>query len=63
ATATVLAGVFPRDRDRLLAMGKEAAEARVWAGIHYRFDIDAGQAVGRAAAEKTLARAFASLAQ
>ena len=56
----VLAGVFPLDRDRLLAHGKEAAEARVWAGIHYRFDIDAGQEIGRKVAEKTLQRAFAS---
>ena len=47
AAATVLAAVFPSDRDRLLAIGKEAAEARIWAGIHYRFDIDAGQEIGR----------------
>jgi hypothetical protein len=50
--------VFPRDRDRLLALGKEAAEARVWAGIHYRTDIDAGQELGRKVAERTLERAF-----
>jgi membrane-associated phospholipid phosphatase len=59
AAATVLAGVFPRDRDKLLALGKEAAEARIWAGIHYRFDIDAGQEIGRKVAERTLERAFA----
>lgn len=58
AAATVLAGVFPADREPLLALGKEAAEARVWAGIHYRFDIDAGQEIGRRVAEKTLERAF-----
>ncbi len=58
AAATVLAAVFPRDRDRLLALGKEAAEARTWAGIHYRFDIDAGQEIGRRVAQKTLERAF-----
>lgn len=59
AAGTVLAGVFPSDRDKLLAHAKEAAEARVWAGIHYRFDIDAGQEIGRKVAAKTLARAFA----
>jgi membrane-associated phospholipid phosphatase len=59
AAAVVLAAVFPSDRDRLLALGKEAAEARIWAGIHYRFDIDAGQEIGRRVAEKTLERAFA----
>jgi hypothetical protein len=58
AAATVLARLFPLDRDRLLSLGKEAAEARVWAGIHYRFDIEAGQEIGRKVAEKTLERAF-----
>ena len=60
AAATVLAAVFPSDRDRLLALGKEAAEARIWAGIHYRFDIDAGQEIGRRVGERTLERAFAA---
>jgi len=59
AAATVLAGLFPRDRDRLLALGREAAEARIWGGIHYRFDVDAGQEIGRRVAAKTLERAFA----
>jgi PAP2 superfamily len=58
AAATVLARLFPLDRDRLPSLGKEAAEARVWAGIHYRFDIEAGQEIGRKVAEKTLERAL-----
>jgi membrane-associated phospholipid phosphatase len=58
AAATVLASAFPRDKERLLGLGKEAAEARVWAGIHYRFDIDAGQEIGRKAGERALERAF-----
>ncbi len=58
AVATVLAGAFPKDRERLLALGKEAAEARVWAGIHYRFDIDAGQEIGRKVGTKVLERAL-----
>jgi hypothetical protein len=58
AAATVVAAAFPRDRERMLAMGKEAAEARVWAGIHYRTDIDAGQELGRKVGERTLDRAF-----
>lgn len=56
AAATVLADVFPQDKERLLALAKEAAEARVWAGIHYRFDIDAGQEIGRKIGEKVLSR-------
>ena len=61
AAATVLAASFPSDRERLLAQGKEAAEARVWAGIHYRYDNDAGQEIGRKVAERAVARAFQSM--
>jgi hypothetical protein len=43
-----------------MALGMEAAEAQVWAGIHYRFDTDAGQELGRKVALKTLERAFTS---
>jgi membrane-associated phospholipid phosphatase len=57
AAAVVLARLFPGDADTLLAIGKEAADARIYAGIHYRSDIDAGQALGRAVAEKVLAQA------
>lgn len=60
AAATLLAGIFQSDRDRLLALGNEAAEARIWAGIHYRFDVDAGQEIGRKVAKKTAERAFTS---
>jgi membrane-associated phospholipid phosphatase len=59
AAATVLAGLFPRDRERLQALATQAAEARIWAGIHYRFDIEAGAAIGRAVAQKVLERASA----
>ncbi len=59
AASAVLAKSFPQDAARLSAIGKEASEARIWAGIHYRFDIEAGQEIGRKVAEKTLARSFA----
>jgi hypothetical protein len=58
AAATLLAGIFQSDRDRLLALGNEAAEARIWAGIHYRFDVQAGQEIGRQVAKRTAERAF-----
>jgi hypothetical protein len=58
AAATVLADIFLREAKPILTLGKEAAEARVWAGIHYRFDIDAGQEIGRKVGERALARAF-----
>ena len=56
AAAATLAHLFPRDAEAFLALGKQAAEARIWAGIHYRSDIDAGQALGRAVSEQVMAR-------
>ena len=56
--ATGLATLFPRDREWLLALAKEAGESRLWAGIHYRFDVEAGEVMGRRVADKLLARAF-----
>jgi hypothetical protein len=54
AAADVLARLFPAHRAALQAMAREAAESRIDAGIHYRFDMDAGLAIGRAAAEAAL---------
>jgi membrane-associated phospholipid phosphatase len=63
AAATVLAALFSWDRERLLAMAEEAGEARIWAGIHYRFDVEAGQALGEKVGEKVLSRAFVDYGQ
>jgi membrane-associated phospholipid phosphatase len=63
AAATILGQVFPRDSERLLALAKEAGESRIWAGIHYRFDVEAGQALGPKVADKVLARAFVAHGQ
>jgi hypothetical protein len=57
AQARMLGYLFPRDAAALSALAEEAAESRVWAGIHYRSDIVAGKALGRAVAEKVIARA------
>src|SRR5690606_30215209 len=51
----VLMAVFPSERDRVEAMAQEASISRLYAGIHYRFDMDAGLALGRAVAAKALA--------
>ena len=45
--ATVLASVFPDERDRLEALIVEAGLSRMYGGLHYRFDCDAGQELGR----------------
>ena len=61
AQAGILGYLFPRDAAALAALAEEAAESRVWAGIHYRSDIVAGAALGRAVAAKVIGRAGASL--
>ncbi len=53
--AEVLSAFFPEDRDRLHAMVVEAGLSRMYGGIHYRFDIDAGQMLGRNVAQFTIA--------
>ncbi len=50
----VLSDAFPKERARLEAMVEEAGLSRVYGGIHYRFDIDAGRTMGRAAADLAL---------
>jgi hypothetical protein len=56
AASEVLAHVFPADAVRLRAMADEAGMARMYGGIHYRFDCDVGLAQGRAVAKVALAR-------
>jgi membrane-associated phospholipid phosphatase len=58
AAATTLARLFPSEAEAFLALGRQAADARMWAGIHYRSDIEAGQALGQAVADQVLARAL-----
>jgi membrane-associated phospholipid phosphatase len=50
----VVADAFPEERARLEAMVDEAGMSRVYGGIHYRFDIEAGRDIGRAAAALAL---------
>jgi membrane-associated phospholipid phosphatase len=46
----VVRAAIPEERARLDAMVDEAGMSRVYGGIHYRFDIDAGRDIGVAAA-------------
>jgi len=50
----VVADAFPDQRTRLEGLVQEAGMSRVYGGIHYRFDIDAGREIGRAAAALAL---------
>jgi membrane-associated phospholipid phosphatase len=52
----VLGDAFPSERATLDGLGIEAALARIYAGLHYPFDTQAGQALGRAAARLALQR-------
>lgn len=54
ALAGVLAAVFPSEAGRLAAVAEESSLSRLYAGIHYRFDMEAGLALGRAVAAKAL---------
>jgi membrane-associated phospholipid phosphatase len=47
AAAEMLSQFFPAKADSLDAMVTEAGLARIYAGIHYRFDVDVGQQLGR----------------
>ncbi|HEV8380600.1 MAG TPA: phosphatase PAP2 family protein [Gemmatimonadales bacterium] len=53
--AEVLSTFFPDQRDHLNAMVTEAGLSRMYGGIHYRFDIEAGQTLGRSVARFAIA--------
>lgn len=54
AAVGVLAGIFPAQADSLSAMVVEAGDARIFAGLHYRFDVLAGQQLGASVAALAL---------
>lgn len=54
AMGFVLDAHFPEQRGRNLAMARQAGESRIYAGIHYRIDIDEGMKI----AENVSARAL-----
>ena len=52
---TVLADAFPSEREYVEGIIEVAGLSRLYAGIHYQFDMEAGQAIGRGAAALALA--------
>ncbi len=58
ASATVLAHLFPTERERLMAIVDEVGEARIWGGIHFRSDIEAGMTLGQDVADAVIAQAM-----
>ncbi len=59
AAAEVLAYIFPTEASAVRDWAIEAAESRIYGGIHYRFDSEAGLVQGRAVAAYTITRAQA----
>jgi PAP2 superfamily protein len=55
AYSEILGQTFPDERPGLEANVEAAGQSRINAGIHYRFDIVAGQVLGRRVAEHVLA--------
>jgi membrane-associated phospholipid phosphatase len=54
SAASVLTSFFPEKRAQLDAMVVQAGLSRMYGGIHYRFDIEAGQQLGRSVAQFTI---------
>jgi membrane-associated phospholipid phosphatase len=55
ASTAVLAAEFPSEAAQLAEVAQYASLSRLYAGIHYRFDMVAGLELGRKAAAKALA--------
>jgi membrane-associated phospholipid phosphatase len=55
AAATVLSEFFPRQADELRAMADEAAVSRLYGGIHFRSDNEAGLVLGQRVGARAVA--------
>jgi membrane-associated phospholipid phosphatase len=51
ADANILGHLCPSEKSRLASLAQEAAISRLYAGIHYRFDMDAGLKIARQVAQ------------
>ena len=57
ARAEVLAYLFPSRADFVRAVGREAGDSRIWAGIHFEMDNAAGKQLGQSVAGAFISRA------
>lgn len=57
SSAAVLAYLFPNEAKTVEALADEAAMSRMWAGIHFRSDDEAGLLLGREVASLVIQRA------
>jgi PAP2 superfamily len=63
ASTIVLGHLFPREAARYANWARAFGDSRLWAGIHFKSDIEAGHAIGRGVAEKVIERAKTDGAQ
>lgn len=57
AAAQTLGYLFPHDAASMKTLATAASESRIWAGLHFRSDVKAGEGIGRQVADKVIARA------
>jgi membrane-associated phospholipid phosphatase len=57
AASAVLAHLFPKDAHSFADKANMAAQSRLWAGVQYPSDVDAGLELGRAVAVRVIERA------
>ena len=62
AWSTALEQAFPDQTEQLEAAATEAGVSRLYAGIHYRFDIEAGWVIGRTTGARATAADLATVA-
>lgn len=54
AMGGILAHLFPANAEEVTALAQQAGESRIWAGLHFRSDIIAGETLGLNVAEAVL---------
>jgi hypothetical protein len=54
ASADIMSYLFPEHSADFQAIAQDAGESRIWAGIHYRSDIDSGDALGHNVGQKVI---------
>ena len=54
ASAEIMSYLFPDHTAEFQAIAQDAGESRIWAGIHYRSDIDSGNALGHNVGQKVI---------
>jgi membrane-associated phospholipid phosphatase len=60
--ANLLGYLFPREAEHYRRIGEEIGLSRMWAGIHYRSDIETGWDMARKLLQKVVERAEADVA-